>query len=291
MRQDLGARPDPNRDPTRKEKFTELMNFGLQLMQNAKRGNDPVAAVGASAQEALGAQKAKQQGQTADYDSRVAGIEGQRQNQLKDIGNYGQAMREDVTTQDNQQRTAADIIRTLKPPRPGQPTTRVLQDGTQVDYDPQTGSWNPSVDRNGNPLGKVNPQGPHGGAGKGSARVQSLNDLIAKGVDKNRAMMMVYGTGGFKPDDPIKTYNAIYSKARGLFESPEDAAQEAESQTSMLHGPNWRDTVKSRNAPPTGGSSDGGSPPVSALKAGQNTKFKNGQTWTLGPNGQPKRVS
>jgi len=254
MLQDLGQRPDPNRQPTRKEMFGELMNFGLNLMRNARRGGDNVAAVGQSAQEAMQGQQAKQQQQTADYDNQKASIEAQRQNQLKDIGNYGNAVREDALITNANTRTTLEAIKALKPPKTGQPTTRILNDGTQVEFDPDTKSWNPSVDRSGNPIGKMPQQGPRGGAGKGPARMLEYNDLVKnQHVEPNQALALVYGSGGVKQADPVKTYNGIYAKARTMGETPEDAKAEAENMTSVLHGNNWRQAQALAHAPAIGG--------------------------------------
>jgi hypothetical protein len=231
MRAELGQRPDPNREPTRQEKFGELLNFGLSLLQNAKRGNDPMAAMGASAQEALGAQKAKQQQQTADFDQRTAGVEAQRQNQLKDIGNYGNAVREDAMIQDANARTA----RALRPPRAAAPTTRVLKDGTQVQYNPESNQWEPSVGSDGKP---INPNLAAGGRGSGvghvSSMVQQVQQAIADGMSKEQAYATVYHT---KPtDSPIKTATSIYQAERRNGASEQEAHQIATEQTDAFHG-------------------------------------------------------
>ena len=230
MRAELGSRPDPNREPTRQEKFGELLTFGLSLLQNAKRGNDPMAAMGASAQEALGAQKAKQQQQTADFDQRTAGIEAQRQNQLKDIGNYGNAVREDAMIQDANARTA----RALQPPRDGKPTTLVQKDGTQVQYNPKSNVWEPSVGLDGQPI-KPNLAASGGrGASHVSSMVQQVQQAINDGMSKEQAYATVYHT---KPSDsPIKTATSIYQAERRNGASEAEAHQIATEQTDAFHG-------------------------------------------------------
>jgi hypothetical protein len=288
MRAELGARPDPNREPSRQEKFTELMNFGLQLMQNARRGADPVAAAGESVQQAFGAQKAKQQAQTADYDTKVAGIEGQRQTQLKDLGNYGQAVREDSLIKNQDVQTAKAYASMLKPPKTGQPITRVTPDGTQLQYNQDSGAWDVSLTSDGKPV-KLDPdKGPRGGQGHAPARMTEYNDLVKnQGVEPNRALALVYGSGGVKSSDPTKTYNNIYSKARSLYESPEDAKAEAEQMTENLHGANWRQRVAASGAPAIKGKPP--APPSVAPPPGK-IGVANGWKWRRGADGKPEAV-
>lgn len=248
LRADLGQRPDPNRDPTRKEKFVALMHFGLHLMQNAKRGNDPMAAVGQSAEEALAGQKQHQVAQTEDYDSRVAGIEGQRQTQLKNIGNYGQAVREDALIQNANVRTEIARLNAGKAPKTGQPTTRILSDGTQVDYDPDSKSWNPSVDKNGKPIGKMPLQGPRGGMGRGeSATVQNIKALEARNYSTADAVNMVLH---HKPTgDPQKDYVSILNKNTPPGASAaeiENARATAEETINHIYGEGALDNARAR---------------------------------------------
>jgi hypothetical protein len=288
MRAELGARPDPNREPTRQEKFTELMNFGLQLMQNARRGADPVAAAGQSVQQAFGAQKAKQQAQTEDYDTKVAGIEGQRQTQLKDLGNYGQAVREDSLIKNQDVQTANAYASMLKPPKTGQPITRVTPDGTQLQYNQDSGAWDVSLTSDGKPV-KLDPNtGPRGGQKGAPARMQEFNQLInEQHMDPNRALAAVYGTGGYKPDDPQKTYNSIYLAAKRQYEPEEDAKAEAERMTAVVHGDNWRGKMASRNAPPIKGKPP--APPSVAPPPNKIGVF-NGWKWRRGADGKPEAV-
>jgi hypothetical protein len=241
LQADLGQRPDPNRDPTKTEKFTELMNFGLHLLANNKRGSDPIANMGEAALAAQGTQQAKQQAQTSDFDARSAAITKARQADQKDLGTYGQAVREDAINQNTQTRTAIAAANAMKPPKPNQPTTRVLKDGTQVDYDPASGTWNPSVDASGKPLGPMNPQGPRGGASSagGSKQVEALDALEARGYSTADATNMVFHV---KPSgDAFHDYVSIMNKntpAGATSEEKAEAAQTAEDAVNHMYGPN-----------------------------------------------------
>jgi hypothetical protein len=246
MRQDLGSRPDPNRDPTKKEKFTELMNFGLNLMQNAKRGNDPFAAMGASMQEAMGTQKAKQRQDTADYDARAAGIEGQRQSQLKDIGNYGNAVREDATINLDRTRQAIAVANANKPPRPApQRSAERSYDKsgnmTVRDDDPTSptfGKWLPASGADGKPLGPQNIAGPRGGAAAGgSKQIEAISALEARGYKTADAVNIVMHV---KPSgDPFHDYQSILNKntpSGASADEVENARQIAEDTVNHMYG-------------------------------------------------------
>ena len=271
MRAELGQRPDPNREPTRQEKFTELMNFGLNLMQNARRGADPVAAAGASVQQAIGAQKAKQLAQTQDYDARTAGIEGQRQTQLKDLGNYGQAVREDALIKNQDVQTAKAYASMLKPPKTGQPITRVTPDGTQLQYNQDSGAWDVSLTSDGKPV-KLNPNtGPRGGAAHQSSVVQQLEQAKKDGMSTQDAYAMVYHV---KPSDsPIKTAAAIYQTEIRAGASPEDAQQIAKEQTENFHGVGALARAQATNNKTLFPSK---MPPASAVPEGKRVHFKSG---------------
>lgn len=293
LQQQLGQRPDPNRDPTRKEQFQTLMDFGISLLQHSGRnggayGNDGngVAATGDALRTALDNQKQRQQTDTNNYDAQTAKIQAAKQADLKDIGNYGQATREDASINLDMTRQAVAEMSALKAPKTSQPTTRQLSDGTQVDYDPDTKTWNPSVDKNGKPIGKV----MEGSTGKGgslkqSAVVQQVNDMVAHGVSYETALNTVYHV---KPGmDPRKTYQAVYNTERKAGAEPDDARQTAQSTTDQLHGVGAIQRAAAHDSQtmiPTN------APPVNTLQAGKVTKYANGQSWTLGPDGQPKQV-
>lgn len=289
MRQDLGMRPDPNREPSRQEKFTELMNFGLNLLRNAKRGNDPMAAMGTSAQEALQTQKDKQQGETSAYDQRAAAIEAQRQNQLKDIGNYGQATREDALIQDATTRTAIAQANAAKPPKANQPTTRVLKNGQQIEYDATSKSWKVSVDQDGKPLPAMNPQGPRGGASGGSKQLELIQGLEQRGYSTADAVNNVLHV---KPSgDPFHDYVSVLNKNTpqgATAEEKAEAASMAQETIDHMYGAGALDAARAKRNQAING--PGAAPPTSTLKSGVITKFKNGQRWTLGQNGQPQQV-
>ena len=296
MKAELGQRPDPNREPTRQEKFAELMQFGLHLLQNAKRGNDPAAAMGASAEEALQGQKAKQQQQTADYDKQALGIESQRQNQLKDIGNYGNAVREDALITNANVRTAGDVAKMLAPPKAGQPQTRYDAKGNMYTWkptadDPNKMDW---IDQNGDPLKpgtKMQVQGPRGGVGAGgtSKQLQLIQALEARGYKPADAVNSVLK---IKPSgDPFHDYVSVLNKNTpqgATAEEKAEAAQMAQETVDHMYGPGALDAARARRNGIING--PGSAPPTSALKPGVVTKFKNGQRWTLDANGQPKQV-
>lgn len=308
MQQDLGARPDPQRDPTKKEKFQMLMDFGISLLQHGGRNGpygtqNEVAATGDALRDSLDREQGRKQADTNRYDQQTAMIQGQKQNDLKDLGNYGNAVREDALITNANTRTAVEAqraqieaMKAAKPPKPGQPVTRYDSKGNQYEWDPdsenpQTGKkgvWQPSVDSTGKPLPAMQATGPRGGGvTKGPpARQAEVTDLINKGMSTSDAIDRVYGSGT-KSADPTKTFNNAYSVARRNGSDPDDAKAEAEGVVTTVHGPGALDNARAKANKTT---LPQNSPPISALKSGAVTTFKNGQQWTIGPDGQPKQV-
>jgi hypothetical protein len=212
----------------------------------------------------LGTQQQKQQAQTADFDARSAAITKARQADQKDIGNYGQAVREDAINKDTQTRTAIAQANAAKPPKPAAPTTRILKDGTQVDYDPASGSWNPSVDKTGTPLGPMNQQGPRGGAGgDASHQVEAMTALEARGYSTADAVSIAFHV---KPNgDAFHDYTQILLKntPEGATASEKaDAQQTAEDTVNHMYGPNALANARAKRNATISGPGGGAAPPV-----------------------------
>jgi hypothetical protein len=286
LQADLGTRPDPNRDPTKTEKFTELMNFGLNLLRNNKRGGDPMQALGTSAQEALGTQQQKQQAQTADFDARSAAITKARQADQKDIGNYGQAVREDAINKDTQTRTAIAQANAAKPPKV--PPTRAAERSydaqgnmTVRDDDPTSptfGKWMPAQGANGN-LGPQNIQGPRGGStAGGSKQIEALTALESRGYSTADAVNTVFHV---KPSgDPFHDYTSILNKNTpqgATADEKADAAQTAEDTVNHMYGPNALANARARRQSTISG--PGGAAPPAPPPPGKIGTDAQGNRW------------
>jgi hypothetical protein len=191
--------------------------------------------MGASAEQAIGAQKAKQQQQTGDFDTRTNAIETQRQNQLKDIGNYGNAVRESAMVKNQEVQTAKAYASMLKPPRPGAPVTRVTPDNTQVQWNPDNGVWDVSMTSDGKPV-KVNPNvGPKGGVrNTDTAGMKNYNFLTSKGVDENTATAIAFRQ---KSGDPTKDHLSVYNSTLRATGGDQGAAKmAADGYVSEMYG-------------------------------------------------------
>ena len=295
MRSELGQRPDPNREPTRKEQFTELLHFGLHLMQNNRRGTGPnggapdaVAAMGQSVEQTLDEQKGKQRQDTSDYDARVAGVEGQRQTQLKDLGNYGQAVREDATINLDKTRQAIAVANQKKPPRP--PTLRdpartydtagVMRERIEDPQDENYGKYRVPVDADtGKPLGPQHIVGPRGGsAAGGSKQVENIKFLESRGYSTAEATGMVMHV---KPTgDPEKDYVQILNKNTPPGAAPDEIAsarQAAEDTVNHLYGDGALDQARARRNRVISGPAK--TPPATLLPPGKIGTDAQGNKW------------
>lgn len=306
LKKELGTRPDPERDPTRREKFQTLMDFGMNLLKNSGRGQDPVRATGEALTEATANQRGRQQAQTNTYDAKSASIERSRQADQKDLGNYGQAVREDALITDARTRTSLALAKSMQPPKPGTPMTRLLSNDTQVQWNPaptrenpQAGSWDLSRDAQGKPLPKMLEQGPRGGLARGS----NGSSVPHTRIDSDGTLTIYNAkTGQFDPalnsathqpikapqktGDPGKDFLSMYGKVYNKqYDNADEANQIAQDYVDRNYGPGAIDRQRNSRAPTT----STGAPPASMLKEGKAQKFKDGSTWTL-RNGVAARV-
>jgi hypothetical protein len=306
LKKELGTRPDPNRDPTQREKFQTLMDFGMSLLKNSGRGQDPVRATGEALEEATGKQQGRQQAQTSAYDAKSAAIESSRQADQKDLGNYGQAVREDALITDAKTRTSIAIAKSMSPPKPGEPMTRLDQNNNQYQWNPaptkdnpSAGAWDLSRDKQGKPIPAMSDQGPRGGArGGGSAaphfRVDSdgsINVWNAKKGQFDPAINSATGramTAPQKTGDPGKDFQSMYGKVYNKqYDNADEATQIAQAFVDRTYGPNAIENQRDKRSSVT---APGEGPPASMLTEGKAQKFKDGSTWTL-VNGVKKKLN
>lgn len=295
MQQDLGTRPDPQRDPTKKEKFQMLMDFGISLLQHSGRNgpygtNNDVAGVGDALRDATDREQQRKQADTNRFDQQTNMIQANKQADLKDIGNYGNAVREEALIQNAKSRSQLDatkeqieIAKALKPPKPGQPVTRYDAKGNQYEWDPDStnpntgnkGVWQPSVTSSGKPLPTMQVTGPRGGSAKGPpAREAEVNDLVSKGMSTSDAIDRVYP--GAKSSDPTKTWSNIYSTARRQGETADDAKDEADRMTASVHGAGALDNARAKSTKTTLPTN---SPPASMVPPNKIVTMQDGSKW------------
>lgn len=99
MLQQIGVKPDPDRKLSRKEKWTALMEFGINLIKSSQsrqqggQGDNLGSALAVAAGNTVAGLDARRQGEVSQFDERRQGVEASRQAQLKNLGSYGDALK------------------------------------------------------------------------------------------------------------------------------------------------------------------------------------------------------
>jgi hypothetical protein len=266
-----------------------------------------VRATGEALQDATAKQQGRQQAQTSAYDAKAGAIEQSRQADQKGLGNYGQAVREDALITDAKTRTSIAIAKSMSPPKPGEPTTRLDQNDNQYQWhpaptkdDPGAGAWDLSRDKQGNPIPAMSNQGPRGGVrgSSGSAvphtRVDSDGGLTiynAKTGQFDPAKNSATGQqirAPQKSGDPGKDFQTMFGKVYNKqYDNADEATQIAQDWVDRLYGPKAIENQRSTRQSVT---TNTGAPPIALLKEGKAQKFKDGSTWTL-ENGAAKKLN
>lgn len=241
MLSQLGQRPNEDRKMSRKEKWTALMDFGINLIKSSQgRGNDTAGtfatAIGATAEgETL---KRKQEG--GEYDARRGGIENSRAAQLKGIGNYGDAL-EGQAKIDNQAVQAKEAQARMSKAENAAPDTLYSDQGIQS-YDSESRSFKPVLGVDGKPLTNLK-VGAHGGSAASrdnrTANQRNIDDLMDRGMPENLATDIVYK----KATDPRKAWQDIYRDRRRQYADEATAKKEADTIIARFYGPDWESGI------------------------------------------------
>jgi hypothetical protein len=220
LQKQLGRRPDADGDLTRKDQFRMLMEFGMELMARAGKGEQGAgSAAFASSYERAKGRKA---GQAAEYDARSQMIEKGRGEELKAIGSYGDALKGQATidTQATQMQEAEGRMAAAKRRRP----EIISADQGTFDYDPETRETTAITGIDGKPL--TNREvGSRGGVARDSrvAEEKRFDHLMSLGMPKEAAMRIAYKQPS---GDPRKDYLAVFKSAMSSNYGDERKAKE-----------------------------------------------------------------
>lgn len=234
LQKEIGQRPDPNSDLSRKEQFRMLMEFGIELMRRAGQPN----AGGESFAQAYGGARGRKAQATADYDAQRGAIEAGRGAELKSIGTYGDALKgQSAIDQDAVQMQEAEAR--MKAAGRRKPEIISADQGT-FDYDPETQQTTAITGIDGKPLTNLK-VGSRGGIGRDSrtANQKNIEDLVARGVPEQLAVDIIYK----RITDPRKAYEKLYDSARRRFSSEAEAKAEANDIITSLYGEDWQTSV------------------------------------------------
>ncbi len=212
MRQQLGDKAPADRPLSRKDKFSALMDFGINLIKASNgRKYDTEGAYA----NAIGA-TVEQQGQKRDlegkvYNDRLSGIESGRAVEKKNLGNYGEALKgqADISMRNAQQSSEeAKLQKTLHP----DPETIYADQGIHQ-LTPGSNQAKPVLGIDGKPLTNLK-VGSHGASAASrddrTAKQKDYEFLISKGKDPAVAEIMAYNV---KTGDPRKDHLTVYKSA------------------------------------------------------------------------------
>lgn len=236
LQQQLGRRPDPKGDLSRKEQFRMLMEFGIELMARAGRGEK--GAGGTAFANSYGRARQQKEIDTAEHDTRSALIEKSRGDELKSIGTYGDALKgQSAIDQDAVQMQEARA----RMKRAGMRDPEIISaDQGTYDYDKETQIAKPIVGIDGKPLTNMK-VGSRGGSAAGrdsrTAHQKDIEDLVGRGMPEQLAVDIVHR----RITDPRKAWQAIYRDRRRQYSSEKEARTEADRITAEQYGDDWQD--------------------------------------------------
>jgi hypothetical protein len=315
MLAELGERPDPrSRDLSRKDKFTMLMEFGLNLMKHSQRGGDRTGAVGAAIHDTVRGDQARR---TEDFDrhrSLTNEIENRRSKELDRIGSKGSAM---VAGQ-NLGATAA------KEAREGVEFAERDDEVKQIVYGDEgvvgvnrKGEGKLVRDEAGSVvkstlgLSRGSTRGAGGSGGYAPSDPEKRANFYSRvyKIPVDAALDIVRAEKSSA--DPFKAYTRIVDRLTAQFYPQEEAIRIAKEIIEGGYGAGILDEVPNAPRAEGGGGNLGASdnappeprsmlrspsqPPVHLLRQGVVRTIKNKRTgveekWTLDETGQPKRV-
>lgn len=232
VQRQIGKRPDPDAQLSRKEQFRMLMEFGIELMRGAGRGEP--GAGGQALAQSYGMARQRKEMDTADYDARAAAAQKGRAEELKTIGTYGDALKgqSDIDQNAVQMREAEARMKNANRRKP-----EIIQaDQGTYDYDPETRESTPITGIDGKPL--TNKQvGSRGGVARDTrtAQTKNIDDLVARGVPEQLAIDLVTK----RIRDPRKAWQDLYRDRRRQYASDREAKEEADRVIGELYGDDW----------------------------------------------------
>lgn len=208
MQQDLGKRPEPERDFSRKEQFQMLMEFGMHLMRASGQG-DPAPGSTALTNAYAGA-RGRQEREVADHDVQAGLIAKGRADEMKSIGTYGDALKgqSDIDQNEVQMEEARGRMAKIEGEAPD---VQYADDG-MMQWDSKSRSYEPlTIDGKRQTNLKVGARGGSAAARDNRPSEEKKFDHLTKlGLDKETAMRIAYRQSS---GDPRKDYLAVYKTA------------------------------------------------------------------------------
>lgn len=309
LQKDLGQRPgDDDEDLSKKEKFAQLLEFGLHLMKNSAQPGNQGAALAGTLSDSVGSyQKAvadKNAGAQKDFDTQSQGIEAQHQAALKGIGTPVDAMKaqdtrdKDVAAETKDNASAYKSISdatTTKASTLGAPTYAVAPNGvvhSLVRDENGTTHAEPVTGIDGKPFaGRVLGHNTGSGidtTGKEPAAVKTFKyatDVL--GVDPNVAAPIL---GLKRSGDPTKDHATVYNRVvSATMGDTATATRAADQYVLNTYGAGAIPRQQAGNAPVPRQP-----PPPEALKGltpGKARDFGSRGQWTVGLDGKPIPVT
>lgn len=285
VQEQIGAKPDPNRLMSRKEKFAALMDFGINLIKASQgRGEDTVGtfatAVGATAE----GETMKRKQEEHDWEGKNAAVQKGRLEEQKSIGNYGDALKGQASIDMNRGRQTAEEAK-LAREQGAAPDTLSTDQGVHQ-WNPITKKFEPTLGVDGKPLTNLKVGGRGGQHDSRTAKEKDYEFLVAHGKDPASAELIAFAE---RTGDPRKDYLTVFNRALTTSFGDEKKAKQIAEEAIKYAYPDGTD-IQDDSPPMRPRAPSVQPPPVNLLKPGQVTKFKNGQKWTLDASGQPKQV-
>ena len=304
LQQQLGARPADDQPTSKKEKFAQLLEFGLHLMKNSAAPSTDQGAVlegtlsNSIEQGQQAHQQAIQQGQQQ-YDANSNAIEKAREADQKQIGTPIQAMNAQSAADKAQAgglkdtAAAAQSVDKMLSPSPtllGAPTYAVGPDGktlgTLVRGSDGTSKWQPVVGIDGKPFaGRVLGRSTGSGVAGAGSTTQIKNEQYLEKVMGLTPALASQIAFKVKTNNPAADHLSVYKSVLGATDDPGLAKAAADRYVVDSYGAG----ALTRVAQPL----IQGAPPQSALAGlvpGQPRYFGPKGTWTIDAHGNPKRL-
>ncbi len=300
LQQQLGTRPPTDQPMSKKEKFAELLQFGLHLMRNSAAPSTNQGAVlegtlSDSVDQANRQHAAAIAGEQRQYDENANAIERGREADMKGIGTLPQAMaldqRANLAAQEAPLRTAQALetgnkaLGINQPPRG--PFTFIQNDKNEifaVDRGPDGKVRAEPLGIAGRVLGHNTGSGVRAGAD--TAQMRNFGFLTTQlHIPSDVASQIAFRVRSGSPTaDHLSVYNSVLRATMG---DTAAASKAADAYVSDEYGAQALAGVRTPIVPPPG-------PPPAAfagLKPGMVRRFKDGSAWTVGKDGKPMRLN
>lgn len=305
LQSQLGDRPADEQPTTKKEKFAQLLEFGLHLMKNSARATSNQGAVltdtlADSIHQGQQTHQAGIQQQQGDYDAKANAIEQGRRREQAGIGTPESAMKGQETADKDETSELKDTAGAFKSVSTALADKQTAAGQPQYATGPDGGIQALTRDENGNVVAKP-VTGIDGKPFKGRVLGREAGSGIDKG-DPAAVRTYKYATGvlsidpnvaapilGVKPSgNPLRDHTSIYKSLLTATMGDTEKSQRAADQYVLdNYGAAGLNRARQTQTPvpvmPP-------SPALAQIKAHKITTFANGEKWTRGIDGKPHQI-